>query len=138
MHSNKLWETDGVEAGTYLVQDINPRGGGVLSLYFYQDRQQARVHSQQRHRIWEVVLGDGQNPFWDGPSERYPFGELDRWVIRQNNGQILLWPSDSSGRYCCLWTIDGTPSGTTYIGNNECGSGGGRWQKIDEVGRGWG
>jgi ELWxxDGT repeat protein len=115
VHGSELWKSDGTEAGTTLVKDINPAGGSYFygnlvalgrTLFFVADD---GVHS------WELWKSDGTEDgtimvkdispidFVSGPSELTAVGNT------------LLFKADDGVHGYELWKSDGTEDGTLLV-----------------------
>ena len=116
---NELWRTDGTEAGTWLVKDIqpifgangngNPRYYGTLDdkLYFT-----AHENSNDGEQLW---VTDGTTA---GTERFYTFpgvtGGVDPRHKMDVNGQLVFY-AEGNDLGAELWTTDGTQAGTKMV-----------------------
>ncbi|MBS4064108.1 MAG: T9SS type A sorting domain-containing protein [Chitinophagaceae bacterium] len=114
VHGNELWKTDGSEAGTQLVKDINPGAGSATYANF-----------TAGDGLLFFVANDGTNGFelWrsDGTAAgtfmlRDGFSEctfcLNRFIF--HNG-YLYFAGDDGNTGAELWKTDGTVAGTVMV-----------------------
>lgn len=123
----ELWVTDGTEAGTYLVKDINPHGPNGSE--FDSDPSYLTVYNNELYfratnlitgtELWKsdgteagTVLVKNINPEDSNPpadsSEPYGFVEF--------NGELFFVAEDGSWPPG-LWKTDGTETGTVRVGS---------------------
>jgi len=110
LHGLEMWITDGTEAGTHLIKDINP-GEDACYIYHrfaFNDRVYFRAGNAVNNlRMW---VTDGTE------TGTYQFMDIslmnDHYAIV--NGK-LYFAADSSGYSSEPWVTDGTPEGTHII-----------------------
>ena len=116
---SELWATDGTEAGTQLVKDINPGEGSSLPmtlnvigdlLYFYAND---GTHGRELWRTDGTAAGTrlvaDVNP---GPDDAVQWGGISQGVAFP--GQVLF-VADNGTTGEELFSTDGTPQGTTLL-----------------------
>jgi ELWxxDGT repeat protein len=123
VHGSELWRSDGTEAGTFLVKDVNPGTSGpvreieiVSGIVFFTVDDGATGLELWRTDGTEqgTVLVKDIEP---GPSSSLPIG------LTEASGRLFFTASDGvHGRE--LWTSDGTEPGTVMVMDILPGSGG--------------
>lgn len=123
-HGNELWVTDGTEAGTMLLKDINPNTassdpGGIITaneLLFFAANGGS---SQGGYELWKsdgtaagTVRVKDINPSGDGTY--YPFSLYDKILYNIGN-TVYFGGNDANERE--LWRSDGTEAGTIRLSN---------------------
>ncbi|MCF8239544.1 MAG: T9SS type A sorting domain-containing protein [Saprospiraceae bacterium] len=116
---NELWRTDGTEAGTWLIKDIqpifgangssNPRYFGALGdkLYFT-----AHENSNDGEQLWITDgTSDGTQRFFTFPGVT---GGVDPRHKLDVNGQLVFY-AEGNDLGAELWTTDGTQAGTKMV-----------------------
>lgn len=105
----ELWKSDGTEAGTSLVADVNP---GPSSSKPYE------ITALGDQVLFGADSGEGRPKLWssDG-TEAGTSLLLDRTPeeLAELNGKVFL--SASHGSFFNLWRSDGTPAGTSILGS---------------------
>ena len=133
-HGTELWKSDGTDAGTVLVKDINPGSGGSNStnltavgntLFFTANDGTDGVE------LWKsdgteagTVLVKKFNP---GPNGSNPTGLTAV-------GNALFFAADDGTHGAELWKSDGTATGTVLIKDINPGSGGSSPANLTAVG----
>lgn len=110
----ELWKTDGTEAGTVMVKDINPAGGSAPNrlrvmgnnVYF------AASDVGTGRELWKsdgtaagtVLVKD----IWQGPSDSYP------WCHSVISNRLYFGAEDGTNGVE-MWVTDGTEAGTHMV-----------------------
>jgi len=103
---DELWRTDGTEAGTTLVKDLDPYGGSYPTPLF----------TTGTTLLFVANDGSTANGLWktDGtPGGTVRFGTFTRTSSTVVNGAFLFFGSD--GTTFGLWKSDGTEAGTVLV-----------------------
>ncbi len=111
----ELWRSDGTEAGTWMVKDINPGITASSPWYFVAGGDEVYFLADDGAHGEELWRSDGTADgtllvldFWPGPTGSDPFG------MKMVNGVLVLNPiTPDHGSE--LWTTDGTSAGTRLL-----------------------
>lgn len=122
-HGEELWRTDGTEAGTFMVKDIRPGGGGGFLDYWGGHYRENWAYANNLLFFTRDDLTEyGKEELWksDGTDEGtslvrvFQNSSVNRlWLITELGNQVLFKARDENGN--CLWKSDGTQTGTTLI-----------------------
>lgn len=121
VHGLEIWKSDGTEAGTMLVKDINPGTGGSLPFNY----------TQVNGTMYFTASDGNGNELWktDGTSAGTVMvkniaagaASASPASLVNVNGTLFFWASDGVvGRE--LWKSDGTSAGTVLVKDIRTGS----------------
>jgi len=137
-HGYELWVTDGTNAGTSMVEDINPGSvdsapshitaiGNGKALFEADDG----THGEELWVSDGTAMGTSMvadiNP-GSGDSGPYPFAAL-------GNGKVIFNATDGTSGYE-LWVTDGTAAGTSLVQDIDPGSSSSNPQQFTALGNG--
>src|SRR6185436_5943498 len=120
VHGWELWKSDGTEAGTVLVKDINPAvyPGGHSAAPYDLTNVNGTVYFRADDGTsgWELWKSDGTtagtvlmkdiNP---GSASSYP------GALADTRGTLFFTANNGSSKGYGLWKSDGTPTGTLLV-----------------------
>jgi len=122
VHGVELWKTDGTEAGTVLVRDIEPGSGnsdaielinfsGALYFSLYEGTQEGR--------LWRT---DGTTAGTTPTNDLISLNEntfLEAFTVSNDLMFVSAYESTDEALLNHLWSTDGTSGGTTLLGTFE-------------------
>jgi ELWxxDGT repeat protein len=122
-HGDELWVTDGTEAGTYMVKDINP--GAAFSMgweiYPFNNKLYFNAYNGDPAIGWELWssdgTADGTQLFKDINTNTNPGGSNERSFC-EYNGKLYFFGEyeiGSDGLVHQLWVTNGTAAGTVPV-----------------------
>jgi ELWxxDGT repeat protein len=110
LHGSEMWITDGTEAGTHLIKDINPGpiSSNIYRIFVFNDRIYfGALDASNNQRMW---VTDG--------TETGTFQFMDISLLNDDyaivNGK-LYFAADSIGHGAEPWVTDGTQEGTHMV-----------------------
>ena len=123
LHGDELWVTDGTEAGTNLVKDINP--GAAFSMgweiFQYNNKLYFNAYNGDPAIGWELWSSDGTTDgtqlFKDVNTNTNPGGSDERSFC-EYNGKLYFFGQyeiGSDGQVSQLWVTNGTATGTVPV-----------------------
>jgi ELWxxDGT repeat protein len=115
-HGMELWKSDGTEAGTVLVKDINPGSGGSLETFYIATNAGGTlfISADDGTHGMELWKSDGTEAGTVLVSDINPFGSSIPDGLTYVNGTLLFDAEDGThGRE--LWKSDGTEAGTVLV-----------------------
>jgi ELWxxDGT repeat protein len=108
-HGRELWRSDGTEAGTYLVKDLNPGPSDLWGVYSIQAIGSKAYFSGQNSAGSFLWSTNGTE------ADTFPLTQVTGWrnsLMGVVGNQLLFQPDISTGD---LWISDGSPSGTHML-----------------------
>ena len=123
VHGVELWVTDGTEAGTRMVDDLNPSGDiSIYDMAPFQDgvlMGLADDGDSNNHELW---FSDGTAAGTYRVMDIDPTGGSEPWAIEQV-GDVAYFSASNGVDGSEPWVTDGTEAGTRMVADVFTGSG---------------
>ncbi len=107
----ELWKSDGTEAGTTLVKDINPGAGGtrISSIVFFKDNIYFTADDGNGTQLWKTDGTESGTVKVQSQFDGYFISDL---ILL---GDFIYFSASDSDHGQELWKSDGTSNGTTLV-----------------------
>lgn len=132
LYGRELWRSDGTQAGTWMVKDINPGGQsgmnypthgiasfGSLSKTLFFAASDGDIGSGHGSELWK---SDGTEAGTVLVKDINPVGDSTPKYFSTANGLVFFLADDGGGAR--IWQSDGTPDGTLKVSDLPVGLGG--------------
>jgi ELWxxDGT repeat protein len=115
-YGQELWRSDGTEAGTYMVKDINPgsNSSSINALNAFGNLLYFTGHDDTNGT--ELWRSDGTESGTYMVKDINPDGHsLARSFVQQSSGSLIFFVADDGTHGIELWATDGTEEGTYMV-----------------------
>jgi ELWxxDGT repeat protein len=113
VHGNEIWRTDGSQAGTYMVKDLNPDGdGNPTDLINYNGKLMFLAGNNQSELWISDGTSAGTRDLRDFQSAQIQEGNFPNLAVLPN--AVVFAATDTNGT-AGIWRTNGTATGTVQL-----------------------
>jgi ELWxxDGT repeat protein len=132
VHGRELWKSDGTEAGTMMVKDINPGAGSSSPLVLRNENGTLYFRANDGVDGTQLWKSDGTEAGTVMVTDINPLGNSSIDIGPEINGTVFFAANDGvHGRE--LWKTDGTAAGTMMVTDLNPGAGDGIYAFLPEL-----
>lgn len=108
VHGTELWRSDGAEAGTQMVTDLEPGLSGSINQMIASTSNKV-FFSRYQNNVFTIYASDGTGP---GTIDLQKSGQLPDHIVVNDK---FIFTSKDNTNFWAIWQSDGTLSGTTLL-----------------------